>query len=373
MLFVGLISGTSADAIDAALVRIPDALPELELLGLASTALPDALRKRIHAASDAPIELRELLDLDRELGERFADAALDLLRDLGVEPAALAGIGSHGQTVAHYPDPPVRGTLQIGSPAVIAERTGVPVFADFRQADLAAGGQGAPLTPYFHHAYFADPGECRAVLNIGGFTNVSLLCGDDPGRVMAFDPGLGNAWLDRAVRLATGGAERFDRGGERSARGCVQRALLDSLLEDEYLACAPPKSTGHEYFDAAYFDRVRSDARAAGASDDDLLATLAAFTVESVAVSAERFFPERPVRWLVYGGGAHNRALMDGLRERLAPAAVETTDARGIPGDGLEAISFAVLGCCAARGVVSNLPSATGAARAVVLGARYGL
>ena len=372
MLWIGLISGTSADAVDAALVRIPDSIPDLELLALTSTPLDEELRKQIHRASAEPIELRELLRLDRELGERFAEAASQLLRQAGVAPDQVEGIGSHGQTVAHHPEPPVRGTLQLGAPSVIHERTGIPVVADFRSADLAAGGEGAPLTPFLHHALFADPGECRAVLNIGGFCNVSYLPGIDAADVIAFDPGPGNAWIDRAVRAASRGAERFDRDGAGCARGRVLEDVLAELLADAYFEAPPPKSTGHEYFTEAEFERVRSRALQAGASQDDLLATLAALTVESVVVSAERFFPSAPERWLVYGGGVHNAALMQGLRRRLAPAAVETTEARGLPADGLEAITFAVLGCCTVRGIVSNLPAATGAAHPVVLGARFG-
>ncbi len=372
MLWIGLISGTSADAVDAALVRIPDTIPDLELLALTSTPLDEELRKQIHRASTQPIELRDLLRLDREIGERFAEAASQVLRQAGVAPDRVEGIGSHGQTVAHHPEPSVRGTLQLGAPSVIHERTGIPVVADFRSADLAAGGEGAPLTPFLHHALFADAGECRAVLNIGGFCNVSYLPGTDAADVIAFDPGPGNAWIDRAVRAASRGAERFDRDGAGCARGRVLEDVLAELLADPYFEAPPPKSTGHEYFTEAWFERVRSRALQAGASPDDLLATLAALTVESVVVSAERFFRTAPERWLVYGGGVHNAALMQGLRRRLAPAAVETTEARGLPADGLEAITFAVLGCCAARGIPANVPAATGAAHPVVLGTRLG-
>ena len=373
MLWIGLMSGTSADAVDAALVSIPGEIRALEVLEVSSLPLADSLRERIHRVSRTPCELRELLELDRELGERLAEAALAVARAAGIAPERIDGIGSHGQTVAHYPDPPVRGTLQLGSPALIHERTGIPVVADFRQADLAAGGQGAPLTPFFHHAVFATPDECRAVLNIGGFTNVSYLPGADAAEVIAFDPGPGNAWIDRAVRRATGGSERYDRDGAGCARGRVQAELLEELLDDPYFAAPPPKSTGHEYWSEAYFERVRDRALGGGVGPDDLLATLAALVVESVARSAERFFPRPASRWLLCGGGVHNAALREGLVERLAPASVETTDAYGVPGDGLEAIAFAVLGCCAARGRPSNLPSATGARHPVVLGARFGL
>jgi anhydro-N-acetylmuramic acid kinase len=242
------------------------------------------------------------------------------------------------------------------------------VVSDFRAADLAAGGQGAPLTPFLHLACLSDPRETRAVLNIGGFTNVTLLVGDDAERVVAFDPGPGNALLDRAARWASGGAEAFDAGGRRAARGRVLAAVRDALLGDAYFARRPPKSTGHEYFGAKFFESARDAVLGAGGSPDDVLATLASLTVESVVRQAEAFFEALPGRWLVYGGGAHNPALLGGLAERLAPAAVETTDDHGIPGDALEAVAFAVLGWCAARGQPSNLPRATGAQRAVCLG-----
>ena len=373
MLWIGLISGTSADAVDAALVRIPDGLaglPDrlagLELVAFQDFPLTDGLRERIHAVAQQDVCLRELIQLDNELGECFAAAVLDLTQTAGVSPSDVEGVGSHGQTVAHYPE--VRGTLQLGSPAVIHARTGIPVVADFRRSDLAVGGQGAPLTPFFHRARFAKLGQARAVLNIGGFTNVSFLPADVCEPVIAFDPGPGNAWIDRAVRWSSGGVERFDRDGKRCARGTIERTLLQELLADPYFSAPPPKSTGHEYFSAERFERSRDAMLARGAGPDDVAATCAALTVESVVDAARRFFPVPPERWFVYGGGAHNPVLMEGLRRELVPASVDTTDSQGIPGDALEAMAFAALGWCARNGVASNLPSATGAARAVVLG-----
>jgi anhydro-N-acetylmuramic acid kinase len=361
-------SGTSADGVDAALVRIGAEPREVETLAYASQPLPDELRARVHAAAAGPVALRELLRLDRELGERFAASALALLERCGVEPREVEGIGSHGQTVAHHPEPEIRASLQLGSPAVIHALTGIPVVADFRAADLAAGGQGAPLTPFVHLACFAEPGESRAVLNIGGFCNVSFLDGSDPARVIAFDPGPGNALLDRAARWASGGAEAFDRGGARARGGTPSKPLLESLLGDAYFRRPPPKSTGHEHFGAAYFERARDAVLAAGGTADDVLATLAALTVESIARAARAFFPRPPARWLLCGGGVHNPVLVEGLRERLAPAVLESTADHGIDPDALEAVAFAVLGWCAARGRPSNLPAATGAARAACLG-----
>jgi len=368
VLWIGLMSGTSADAVDAALVRIGRDPGDVELLAFREEPIEEALRARIHALAAGRVELRALVQLDVALGERFAAAALGVARKAGIALAQVRGIGSHGQTVGHYPEPDVRGTLQIGSAALIHERTGRPVVSDFRRADLAAGGQGAPLTPFFHYYRFAEAGENRALLNIGGFTNVSYLPGRDAARVLAFDPGPGNALLDRAARWASGGAERFDRDGARSLRGRVHEALVEEWLADPYFACRPPKSTGHERFGADFFERARAAVLAHGGAPDDVFATLARLTVESVARAAEQFFPEPVQRWILYGGGVRNAALIEGLRARLAPARVETTDLHGVPSGALEAIAFAVLGHCASIGMASNLPAATGAARAVCLG-----
>ena len=369
VLWIGLISGTSADAIDAALVRVPEEPRAAKLLAFASPPLPEELRRRIHDLPDARPALRELARLDVELGEQFARAAGEVAHRAGVSMRDVAGIGSHGQTVGHFPERDVRASLQIGSAAEIHARTGVPVVYDFRAADLAVGGQGAPLTPFVHHLLFAVAGERRAVLNLGGFTNVTYLPDAETSGVVAFDPGPGNALLDRAVRLASEGGERFDRDGVRARRGRVRQDVLEELLGDAYFAAPPPKSTGHEHFGAECIARAREGIAACGGSDDDLVATLAALTVESVARAAERFLTPPPERWIVCGGGAHNPALVDGLRRRLEPAAVGTSAEFGVPVDALEALAFALLGATSSRGQPNNLPEATGAREPVVLGA----
>ncbi|MBW2282839.1 MAG: anhydro-N-acetylmuramic acid kinase [Deltaproteobacteria bacterium] len=368
-LWIGLMSGTSADAVDAALVRIGPDPSLLELRAQAQVALDEALRRRIHEAAQGTVALRDLVDLDRALGERFAEAALQVVERGGVAASQVEGIGSHGQTLGHFPEDAVRGTWQTGSPSVIHERTGIPVIADFRSADMAAGGQGAPLTPFLHHARFASADEPRAVLNIGGFTNVTFLPDLDAARVVAFDPGPGNALLDRAARAASGGERRFDRGGESALRGRVCEDAVAALLGHPYFDKAPPKSTGHEEFDSAFFERARALVDAQGGGPDDLMATLAALTVRTVVAAARRFAPVPPARWIVYGGGTENPALMRGLEERLAPAPIETSDAYGLPASAVEAVAFALLGFCGARGLPSNLPAATGARRPVSLGA----
>ena len=365
--WIGLMSGTSADAIDAAAVRVGGP-GEVELLALHSEPLPDELRAQIHGVVTGAVTLRALLQLDVELGERFARAAIGAARAAGIPLERVRGIASHGQTVAHHPEADVRGTLQIGSAAVIHARTGRPVISDFRSADIAAGGQGAPLTPFFHFHRFADAKERRAVLNVGGFTNVTYLPDSDPSHVIAFDPGPGNALLDRAARWASEGRERFDREGARAARGRLSPTLVEGWLQEPYFARRPPKSTGHELFGEAFFAHARQQVLAGGGSADDLFACLLRLTVESVARAAEQFFPKPPERWILCGGGARNPTLVGALRERVTPARVDTTDDHGVPGDAIEAMAFAVMGHCASLGQPSNLPAATGASRAVCLG-----
>jgi anhydro-N-acetylmuramic acid kinase len=368
VLWIGLLSGTSADAVDAALVRIGDRPGDLELIAALEVPLPDALRARVHRAAEGLLSPRELLRLDTELGERFSDAARAVAAAGEVDLAKIEGIGSHGQTVGHFPEPGVRGSLQLGSPSVIHAATGLPIVHDFRAADLAVGGQGAPLTPFLHLHCFAAEDERRAVLNLGGFTNVTYLPGPHADRVIAFDPGPGNALLDRAARWASRGMQRFDENGGRAARGRALKPVLDELLGDPYFAMAPPKSTGHEHFGKRFFARARSAIDAAGGEVEDLFATLQELTVQSIVQAAERFFPEPVDRWLIYGGGVRNSGLRQRLEQVLAPAPVDSTDAHGIPHGALEAITFALLGWCSMRGLPGNLPSATGASRPIVLG-----
>lgn len=368
MLWIGLMSGTSADGVDAALVRIGPSAQEISLLGFLSMPFSPILFKRIHEFSQSAVKIRDIVSLDVELGERFAEAARAVLQQAGVRPEEVEGIASHGQTLGHFPEPEVRGSMQLGAPAVIHERTGIPVIADFRAADIAAGGQGAPLTPFFHHRFFARPAERLAVLNIGGFTNVTYLPGLAVDGVIAFDPGPGNALLDRAARWASAGAERFDRDGARAREGQSHREVVTELLRDPYFAKLPPKSTGHDHFGQAFFERARDLVVQQGGTPNDVLATLAQLTAESVVDQAGRFFPEPAERWILYGGGVQNPVLWERLCALLAPAPLELSDGHGIPAEALEAMAFAVLGWHAHRGEPCNLPQATGATRGVVLG-----
>lgn len=378
MRIVGLMSGTSADAVDAALVEWPEAGDEPQpfaLLAFREQPLEPELQARIHtlAAAELPGKqaLAELAALDVLLADRFAEAALAVVREAGVPLDSVRAVASHGQTVAHHPE--VSASLQIGDPSRLAQRVGRPVVADFRARDLAAGGQGAPLAPFFHWAALRDPAEPRAVLNLGGIANLTgLPAAPTPAGVRAFDVGPANSLLDGVLRAATGGAERIDTDGRRAARGRVDEGLLARLLDDDYLRQRPPKSTGRERYGKAMAEALWHEAEAAGRSLDDLLATLGRAVAESVGRAIEDFLgePEPPRRLLVCGGGARNPTTMALLAERLPGLAVEPTDAHGVPADAVEAMAFALMGRNAVLGLPNHLPACTGARHAAVLGER---
>jgi anhydro-N-acetylmuramic acid kinase len=374
MRVIGLMSGTSADGVDAALVGWPDgeeARP-FELLAFREDAFPAELQQRIHrlAAARVPGDdaLSELAALDVELGERFAAAAAAVAADAGIDLAEVDAIASHGQTVAHHPE--LRASLQIGDPSLIAERTGCTTVADFRARDLAAGGEGAPLAPFFHLAAFGSPSEGRAVLNLGGIANVTWLPADAaPDDVIAFDVGPANALIDGALATASAGRERMDTDGARAGRGSVDADLLARLLDDDFLRRPPPKSTGRERYGLAQAESLVADWDGAR-SLDDLLATLVAFTAESVAGACRDFLAgaDRVERLLVGGGGAKNPTLVAALGRALPGVPIDPFDAHGVPAGAAEAMAFSLMGRNALLGLPNHLPRTTGAARAAVLG-----
>jgi anhydro-N-acetylmuramic acid kinase len=376
MRVVGLMSGTSADAVDAALVEWPDGAEArpFRLLAYREDPLPAALRDRIHrlAAGRVPAgeALRELAALDVLLGERFAASAEAVVQQAGLALPEIDAIASHGQTVGHFPE--LRATLQIGDPSLIAERTGRTTVADFRPRDVAAGGEGAPLAPFLHYALLADASEGRLVLNLGGIANVTWLpAGCRAEEVLAFDVGPANALLDGAVTVATEGRERMDRGGAGALRGRVDEALLARLLDDDFLRRPPPKSTGRERYGSAEAEALVAASRAAGRSLEDLLATLVAFTAQAVARAwREHLAPAGAslARVLVGGGGARNPALQAALAAALPGVAIESMDVAGVPADAAEAMAFSLLGRNALLGIPNHLPRCTGAGAARVLG-----
>lgn len=359
---VGLMSGTSADGVTAALVDVRGSGSGLSVrtLAWADTAFPPGLRRRVLQARAGTVA--DLARLDMELGAVFAAAAERLLRRRGVRAGSVDAIGSHGQTVFHDPR---HASLQIGEAAVIAERTGLPVVSDFRPRDVAAGGEGAPLVPYVDFLLFGRAGRRRVLLNLGGIANVTVV-GGRVEDVLAFDTGPGNVLLDAALRLGSGGRAACDRGGRHGARGVVSGKHLSRLLRHPYLRRRPPKSTGPETFGPEIARALLAELPL-----DDAAATLAEFTAQSVADACRRFVAPRggPVDEVIAsGGGCLNPDLMRRLAAALAPVPLRTSDDYGIPVHAKEAIAFAVLAAETLHGRPGNLPGATRARRRVVLG-----
>jgi anhydro-N-acetylmuramic acid kinase len=365
-LCVGLLSGTSIDAAEAVVCRIQGtgAGLLLEFLTHHSSPFPPDLKRRVLQAASAA----ELSDLNFELGERFAEAALVVISKAGLSPQDIDLVGSHGQTVAHLPPRPGAraSTLQLGEASVIAERTGIPVVCDFRTRDVAAGGHGAPLVPYADWVLFRKPGVQRALLNIGGIANVSAVS-ERIEDTVAFDTGPGNMVLDALAERVTQGALGFDLDGTLSAKGQVNAALLRELLQHPFLQAGPPKSSGREAFGHAYADALW---KRFSDKPYDLLATAAALTVESTVLAMERWvLGKHPMEAMyVSGGGSRNPTLMTGLAARLSPLPVRPLGALGFPEEAKEAVCFALLASECLSGVAQNIPTVTGAGHPVILG-----
>jgi anhydro-N-acetylmuramic acid kinase len=362
-LYLGLISGTSADSIDAALVSFADGAPQVQATH--AHPWPPALRKRMLALmqDEAALDLDALGRLDVEIARCFAAAALALLEQSGTPATSVRAIGSHGQTVRHRPTGDYPFTLQLGDASVIAEHCGIDVVADFRRADIAAGGQGAPLLPALHAMLLARQGHSRVVLNLGGIANITVLNAD--GSVLGFDTGPANGLLDAWCLRHRG--DPFDHDGAFASSGTVDDSLLDALLADPYFALPPPKSTGREHFHLGWLAAYPHLAKLSAA---DVQATLLELTARSVSEAiAQQTPPTADV--LVCGGGTHNRRLMQRLAELLAPRVVSSTAAHGIDPDFLEATAFAWLARQRLLGLPGNLPAVTGARGPRVLGAIY--
>ena len=361
-LYLGLISGTSVDGIDAALVSFEQPAPQLH--AALTHPWPEELRQQILAIAqgDAAIGMDALGHLDVALGRCFADAAQRLLHESGTLARLVRAIGSHGQTLRHRPVGEFPFTLQMGDPSAIAEHCAIDVVADFRRADVAAGGQGAPLLPAVHAMLLSRPGQARVVLNLGGIANITVLGAD--GRVYGFDTGPANGLLDAwCLRHRH---EPFDRDGAFAAGGRVDSSLLQRLLADPYFALPPPKSTGREHFHLEWL----ASHLPSSLSPEDVQATLLELTVRSVAEAIVRHAPDA-AEVLVCGGGVHNPRLMERLRDQLAPRRVASTATCGIDPDYLEAMAFAWLARQRVLGLPGNLPTVTGARGPRVLGAWY--
>ena len=380
-LYVGIMTGTSVDGIELALVSIQGAPPRLKwkLRKHLSRPLDGALTKTIRAAAGGqPMTAADFAGLHAALGEVYAAATLELLADAGVAPSEIAAIGLHGQTIFHRGprDPGSHGaggvTWQIGSAAVLAERTGIRVAHDFRSADVAAGGEGAPLVPYVDYLLFRSEHVARCLLNLGGIGNLTAMPPNaEPEQVIAFDTGPANLLLDLIVQRATGGARDYDEDGKRAVGGAPDAALLAAALEDPFFDQAPPRSTGREKFGVAFLESwfARDDLKEA-----DLLVTAAMLSASAVAQAIEDFVqPEIPLA-AVYasGGGTKNPVLMAALEAALDPIELHVLEELGLDSSAKEAVAFAVLAHETMHHRSGNLPSVTGASRPLVLGSVTG-
>lgn len=360
VLAIGLMSGTSCDGISAALVQFHGR--SFRVLAERTSPYPPSFLRTLRQGPALPA--RTLSALDVALGQRCAQAVKRLLESAGVSPGQVAVIGSHGHTIYHGPRDAIPSTLQIGSAAVIAQRTGIPVVSDFRSRDLAAGGEGAPLVPYFDKAFFGN-GPARALQNIGGIANVTVVGRAIP--TIAFDTGPGNCLIDLVVQQMSRGKLRYDAGGQLAARGCVDHRAVARLWHHPYFRRPPPKSTGRELFNEQLLRKIVGSTMAR--APEDALATVTYFTAYSIAESYRRFVPHHLRELIVSGGGLRNATLMRHLTELLAPIPVRTIERYGLPTQAKEPVAFAYLALRALHGQINHLPETTGAREACVLGA----
>ncbi len=361
--YIGLISGTSMDSIDAALVKFEEA--SVEITKTHEHRYPENLRDQLLLTIRDPEKFMvdDIGQLDRRVGESFRDAANKLIENAGIDATAVTAIGSHGQTIRHRPEALHPFTLQIGDPSVIATGTGIRTVADFRRADVALGGQGAPLTPLFHEWLFNKPGSNRVVLNIGGIANITIMPGDAVN-TSGFDTGPGNTLLDTWVHRHL--KQSFDKNGDWAAQGEVSADLLERLLTDPYFNADPPKSTGFEYFNLEWLEA----ADLSTCDPVDVQATLSALTANSIAAAIHQHAGD-PSDVFVCGGGVHNSDLLQRLGVALPGISVTTTESVGLDPDWVEAVAFAWLAMRNLQGLPGNLPAVTGASRPAVLGATY--
>lgn len=365
-------SGTSLDGIDVVLLRLSGCgvRTKAELLAFKTLPYASEIRRELLAVCRKDTsDVEAICRLNFRLGELFAAAVIDICRENCISLADLDIIGSHGQTIYHLPG---NSTLQIGEPAVIAERTGVITVADFRVRDVAAGGQGAPLVPYTEYILYQDSLKTRLLQNIGGIANVTVLpAGGGPGDVAAFDTGPGNMMLDACTEIVTAGKARYDKDGDLARCGVVHTGLIRELMEHPYLLQHPPKTTGREMFGSEYTERIVRNYLAQGISAADILATLTCFTARSIANSYRKFiFPYHQTidEVIVSGGGSHNRTLLTMLQRELGKIPVRIQEDMGFSSDAKEAVAFAILANETVSGLANNLPGVTAASRPVVMG-----
>lgn len=379
---VGMMSGTSVDGVDAALVEISgtDSEPKVKLLAFENKPYPPQVREKIFSLfTPANATVDKVGYMNFLLGEIYAKSALSVIEKAGMKPEEIHVIGSHGQTIWHAPIPespdgiPVAYTVQIGEGSVIAERTGILTVSDFRVADMAAGGQGAPLVPFSEYLLYRREKETILLQNIGGIGNMTVMpAGAKPRDVFAFDTGPGNMIIDAVISAVTGGEKTYDAGGETAAKGRVCNALLDILKEEPYYRQPLPKTTGREHFGVQYTEKILSWWKENPIPVEDLLATVTDLTAYSIADAYERYvLPKyRASEIIVGGGGSYNATLLRFMKERFAPhgVAVRTQEDLGLSSDAKEAVAFALMADCCMRGKANTLPSVTGAEHPAVMG-----
>lgn len=379
---VGMMSGTSVDGVDAALVEISgtDSEPKVKLLAFENKPYPPQVREKIFSLfTPANATVDKVGYMNFLLGEIYAKSALSVIEKAGMKPEEIDVIGSHGQTIWHAPIPespdgiPVAYTVQIGEGSVIAERTGILTVSDFRVADMAAGGQGAPLVPFSEYLLYRREKETILLQNIGGIGNMTVMpAGAKPRDVFAFDTGPGNMIIDAVISAVTGGEKTYDAGGETAAKGKVCNALLDILKEEPYYRQPLPKTTGREHFGVQYTEKILSWWKENPIPVEDLLATVTDLTAYSIADAYERYvLPKyRASEIIVGGGGSYNATLLRFMKERFAPhgIAVRTQEDLGLSSDAKEAVAFALMADCCMRGKANTLPSVTGAEHPAVMG-----
>jgi anhydro-N-acetylmuramic acid kinase len=381
MRVIGLMSGTSADGIDVAVARISGAQPGLKARIEHSTSFPfprDVRARILRVANGSASSSAEISELNFLLGNLFGQAVIDGCRRFRVPLSSVELIGSHGQTIFHQGRTArVKGrfhpasTLQIGEPAVIAARTGITTIGDFRTADMAVGGQGAPLVPFVDYMLYRDAKIGRVALNIGGIGNVTVIpAGPKPEKVFAFDTGPGNMIIDALMQRFSNGKETFDNNAAFATSGRVSPELLNTLIRDPYLRVRPPKSAGREQYGEAYTEKLVAWARRHSLRPADLVRTATVFTALSIVDAWHRFIaPRAKIKQLIVaGGGAHNPLIMAQLAAGLRDVDVTTSAALGVPEDGKEAFAFAILAYETFHRRPGNLPSATGAKRKSILG-----
>ena len=377
-LVIGLMSGTSADGVDAALCRITGhgTATKVEQLGFVFDPFDTRVREEIlRLAGGQEATAADFCRINFLLGRLYAETSLRLCRECGVEPKDIDLVGSHGQTLWHIPQPEAylgqtfRSTLQLGECSVLTETFGCPVVGDFRVRDVAAGGLGAPLVPYSEYLIYRSETKCIALQNIGGIGNITCLppaC--KPEDVFAFDTGPGNMVMDAVYGAITHGEKRFDEGGAFAAKGQVHQPLLNLMMDDEYVRRQPPKTTGREYYGPTYVERIMAEAKAQCLTDEDLMATVTAFTAATIAYSVEHFFPVKPDELIIGGGGSMNATLLKDIATVLPACKVMTNEQLGYDSNAKEAVAFAVLANEAIFAGCNNMPSVTGATKGVVMG-----